>query len=126
MCQPPRGRWPGAAPATRWRRCCRCSTRWPPAATRPPCSTPARAGCCGWNWPMAEPPARLRADSVAVVIPALNEALRIREVVEKTLAHCPNVIVVDDGSDDGTSELIADLPATVLRHRQRMGKGASL
>ncbi|MGY0561529.1 glycosyltransferase family 2 protein [Luteimonas sp. A277] len=70
--------------------------------------------------------ARLRAKDVAVVIPALNEALQIRAVVEDALAHCPRVIVVDDGSDDGTSDLIADLPVTVLRHPQRMGKGASL
>ncbi len=68
----------------------------------------------------------LDRDHVAVVIPALNEALRIREVVQGALAHCPNVIVVDDGSDDGTAECIADLPVTLLRHAQRMGKGASL
>lgn len=65
-------------------------------------------------------------DNVAVVIPALNEELRIREVVEGALAHCTHVIVVDDGSDDGTVAAIADLPVTLLRHEQRMGKGASL
>jgi glycosyltransferase involved in cell wall biosynthesis len=64
--------------------------------------------------------------NVVVVIPALNEALRIREVVEGALAVCGRVIVIDDGSDDGTSEKIADLPVTLLRHTQRMGKGASL
>jgi hypothetical protein len=31
---------------------------------------------------------------VAILIPALNEELRIREVVEGALRHCPNVIVV--------------------------------
>lgn len=65
-------------------------------------------------------------DDIAVLIPALNEALRIREVVQDALAHCPNVIVVDDGSDDGTAAAIADLPITLLRHPRRMGKGASL
>ncbi len=64
--------------------------------------------------------------NIVVVIPALNEALRIREVVEGALVECDRVIVIDDGSDDGTSEKIADLPVTVLRHTQRMGKGASL
>lgn len=64
--------------------------------------------------------------NVAVVIPALNEALRIREVVEGALAQCANVIVVDDGSDDGTADAIAGLPVTLLRHPRRMGKGASL
>lgn len=69
---------------------------------------------------------RLDRTNVAVVIPALNESLRIRGVVEDALAHSDTVIVVDDGSDDGTSDCIADLPAIVLRHPERMGKGASL
>lgn len=78
---------------------------------------------------MTEPrhhPARLHRDNVAVVVPALNEELRIREVVQDALAHCRLVIVVDDGSDDGTRAAIADLPVTVLHHARRMGKGASL
>lgn len=73
---------------------------------------------------MAEP--RYSGDNVAVVIPALNEELRIREVVSGALRHCRSVIVIDDGSDDGTLAAIADLPVTVLRHDRRMGKGASL
>ncbi len=65
-------------------------------------------------------------DRVAVVIPALNEVLRIRGVVEGALAECPNVILIDDGSDDGTAEAVADLPVRVLRHAERRGKSASL
>ena len=72
---------------------------------------------------MAEP---LVARDIAIVIPALNEALRIRDVVEGALAQCPNVILIDDGSDDDTVERVADLPITVIRHAQRMGKGAGL
>ena len=68
----------------------------------------------------------LDGKDIAVVIPALNEALRIRGVVEGALAHCPRVIVVDDGSDDETAARIADLPVTLLQHPVRMGKGASL
>ncbi|HEY5804666.1 MAG TPA: glycosyltransferase family 2 protein [Lysobacter sp.] len=71
-------------------------------------------------------PTRLTRDDLVVVIPALNEAMRIREVVAGALAECPRVIVIDDGSDDGTGERIADLPVTVLRHPARLGKGASL
>lgn len=63
---------------------------------------------------------------IAVVIPALNEALRIRGVVEGALAECPNVIVVDDGSDDDTVARLEGLPITLLRHDARRGKGASL
>ena len=63
---------------------------------------------------------------IAVVIPALNEALRIRGVVEGALARCPRVIVVDDGSDDDTVAQLEGLPVTLLRHSTRLGKGASL
>ncbi|HYM86945.1 MAG TPA: glycosyltransferase, partial [Pseudoxanthomonas sp.] len=59
---------------------------------------------------------RLERGNVAVLIPALNEALRIREVVLGALEQSPNVIVVDDGSADGTHECIADLPVILLRH----------
>ena len=75
---------------------------------------------------MTASPIPLSPERIAVVIPALNEALRIRDVVEGALRHCPNVILVDDGSDDGTVEAVAGLPATVLRHPARMGKGAGL
>lgn len=64
--------------------------------------------------------------SHAIVIPALNEARAIRGVVESALAQCPHVIVVDDGSTDGTSDLIRDLPIVLLRHAVPHGKAASL
>ena len=64
--------------------------------------------------------------NIAIVIPALNERLRIREVVEGALRHADRVIVIDDGSDDGTADCIRDLPITLLRHETRCGKGASL
>ena len=68
----------------------------------------------------------LNRHNVAVVIPALNERLRIREVVDDALQIADTVIVIDDGSDDDTSALVQDRPITLLRHDQRMGKGQSL
>lgn len=70
--------------------------------------------------------ARIDPARIAILIPALNEELRIRGVVEGALAQCPNVIVVDDGSTDGTLAQIADLPVTLIRHAERMGKGEGL
>ncbi|MEO5595791.1 MAG: glycosyltransferase family 2 protein [Lysobacteraceae bacterium] len=66
------------------------------------------------------------ASRIAVLIPALNEELRIREVVQAALVQCQNVIVVDDGSTDSTCECIADLPVTMIRHAKCKGKGESL
>jgi len=63
---------------------------------------------------------------VAVVIPAYNEARTIRDVAQRTLRQCPRLIVVDDGSVDGTSEQLAGLPLTLLRSAANSGKGASL
>lgn len=71
-------------------------------------------------------PVRIDTHNVALVIPALNESLRIRHVVLEALQQVPLVIVVDDGSEDGTDACIADLPIVLLRHPQRRGKGEAL
>ena len=65
-------------------------------------------------------------DRVWIVIPAFDEAATIRVLAEAALALCPRVVVVDDGSRDGTAERVADLPLTLLRHDENRGKAASL
>ena len=64
--------------------------------------------------------------NIAVVIPAFNEAQTIAQVVTHTLTYAKTVIVVDDGSTDGTTEQIIHLPITLLRHEQNQGKAAAL
>jgi glycosyltransferase involved in cell wall biosynthesis len=61
-----------------------------------------------------------------VLIPCLNEEKAIRDVVASALALDLPVIVVDDGSDDRTPEIVAGMPAILLRHGQRRGKGEAL
>ncbi|MEO6798331.1 MAG: glycosyltransferase family 2 protein [Rhodanobacter sp.] len=61
-----------------------------------------------------------------VLIPCLNEEAAIESVVESVLALGAHVIVVDDGSDDRTPDIVARLPVTLLRHAQRRGKGEAL
>jgi glycosyltransferase involved in cell wall biosynthesis len=63
---------------------------------------------------------------VCVVIPAYNEAATIRDVASRALSQCKQVIVVDDGSIDGTAQALAALPVTVLRHASNRGKAAAL
>jgi glycosyltransferase involved in cell wall biosynthesis len=74
---------------------------------------------------MTEQPV-LHRGNVAAVIPALNEELRIAEVVAGALAQCDLVIVVDDGSDDATADIVSASAAVLLRHPRRMGKGQAL
>ena len=60
------------------------------------------------------------------VIPCLNEAQVIGSLVRSLRQHLPTVLVVDDGSTDGTAAIAASAGAMVLRHEAPCGKGAAL
>jgi glycosyltransferase involved in cell wall biosynthesis len=66
------------------------------------------------------------SERYAVVIPAFNEAATIREVASAALRFVPRVIVVDDGSSDGTSSALDGLAIELLRNDTNQGKAASL
>lgn len=63
---------------------------------------------------------------VFVVIPARNEEKHIGDVARQSGKYADNVIVVDDGSNDGTAQEAARNGAIVLRHIVNLGKGAAL
>ena len=62
---------------------------------------------------------------VGIVIPALNEATTIGDVIAAVSA-LGQVIVVDDGSGDGTHLVAATAGATVVRHESNLGYDAAL
>lgn len=66
--------------------------------------------------------------TLSVVIPAYNEAVGIRTVLARVCADYPDaeIIVVDDGSTDGTGDQLQGLPVRVLRHPYNIGNGASV
>jgi len=70
----------------------------------------------------------MASGDVAVVIPARNEADRIRDTVAAAagLPGVDLVIVVDDGSTDDTAGLAGEAGATVLRHSRARGKAAAM
>jgi len=77
----------------------------------------------------AKLPERFR-DKVAVVVPAYDEADNvaavIREIPERVVGEETAILVVDDGSRDGTSEEAAKAGAIVARHVINRGGGAAL
>jgi glycosyltransferase involved in cell wall biosynthesis len=68
------------------------------------------------------------AESVTIVVPAFNERGSIGGVVAALRAAAPwhEVIVIDDGSTDGTGEAAQDAGARVVRHPYNKGNGAAV
>ena len=71
----------------------------------------------------APPPQR-----AAVVIPAKDESRRIAATVQfaRAIPHVDVVVVVDDGSQDGTQHVARDAGAVVVRHPHNRGKAAAM
>ena len=64
---------------------------------------------------------------VVAVLPAFNEEATVRRVVEEVYELVGMVVVVDDGSRDGTpSRADLDGMVQVLRHPRNLGVGAAL
>jgi len=67
-------------------------------------------------------------ESVQVLIPAFNAAATLPGLLErlKTMRELAGVLVVDDGSTDGTGTVAESGGASVIRHDVNRGKGAAL
>ena len=75
----------------------------------------------------------MKLEKLTVVVPAYDEAGTIRTILERVLAapFPKEVLVVDDGSTDGTADVLRQMaeehaPIRVLRHERNRGKGAAL
>jgi glycosyltransferase involved in cell wall biosynthesis len=66
---------------------------------------------------------------LSIVIPVFNEAAGLAELIGKIHALEPaatEVIVVDDGSGDGSGEIALKAGAKVIRHPFNFGNGATV
>ena len=64
--------------------------------------------------------------SVVALVAAFNESNTIGDVIRQVRAHVDHVVVVDDGSTDGTADRAGEAGAEVLRHANNLGKGAAI
>jgi glycosyltransferase involved in cell wall biosynthesis len=63
---------------------------------------------------------------VLVAIPVFNEERHVRSVLERVLKYTQHVVMIDDGSTDGTTREILDFPVDVIRHSQNRGYGSAM
>lgn len=60
-------------------------------------------------------------------LPVFNEVRYVNDVLDEVVQHIPHVLVVDDGSTDGTADVLAKRrDVTVIRHPINRGYGAAL
>lgn len=65
---------------------------------------------------------------LCVVIPTYNNAQTIARVITDTLQYCSHIIVVNDGSTDGTAQVLVGFAdqITLCTHTRNQGKGKAL
>ena len=74
----------------------------------------------------------IQAMKISVVIPVYNEENTLREIVRRVQAVgvADEIVIVDDGSVDGTREILKDMedhnPLEVVLHERNKGKGAAV
>ena len=68
-----------------------------------------------------------RQSRYLTALPVYNEASHVAGVLDEVLRFAPDVLVVDDGSTDGTSEVLSGRSdVRVVRHSVNRGYGAAL
>jgi dolichol-phosphate mannosyltransferase len=64
---------------------------------------------------------------VLTAIPVYNEERHVAGVLREVRRYCPNIVVINDGSTDGTAALLArEKDLQVITHPQNRGYGAAL
>jgi glycosyltransferase involved in cell wall biosynthesis len=62
----------------------------------------------------------------AAVIPAFNESTHLADVIRRTRQQLDHILVVDDGSTDGTATVAREAGAELIVHPENRGKGESI
>lgn len=68
----------------------------------------------------------MRKSDIYIIIPAHNETKRVGDVLSNVVQTKHPVVVVDDGSNDNTLNVVKRYKVTALKHKVNLGKGAAM
>jgi polyprenyl-phospho-N-acetylgalactosaminyl synthase len=68
----------------------------------------------------------MNGSNIFIIIPVYNEATVIAQTLHQVLQTGHHVVVVDDGSTDGTSDVVRQFPVHYILHPVNIGQGAAL
>ncbi|MBI9089307.1 MAG: DUF2062 domain-containing protein [Desulfobacterium sp.] len=68
----------------------------------------------------------MEKNKILILIPVFNHGTSLRQVVKEALGYHGAVMVIDDGSTDGSMDTIRDLDVHCLSHSRNQGKGAAI
>jgi len=70
---------------------------------------------------------RIDKHGICIIIPTYNNATTVGAVIAKVQAYTSRIIVVNDGSTDGTADILAAIPGiTLISYPANRGKGWAL
>ena len=80
------------------------------------------------NFDASDIKAKMQQQKICVVMPTYNNGGTLRDVLERVLAFCNDVIVVNDGCTDSSAEILASFGEriTVVDYGRNRGKGYAL
>lgn len=68
-----------------------------------------------------------KSRGICVILPTYNNVGSIAHILERVKAQCDDVIVVNDGSNDGTEDILQSMSGiTVVDNKKNEGKGTAL
>ena len=66
------------------------------------------------------------SNNIFIIIPVYNEATVIGQTLHEVLKTGHTIVVVDDGSTDGTGDIVKTFPVFYLHHPVNIGQGGAL